>query len=193
MKRVAVFCGSAVGVNPAHAEAARAFARELSRRGLGLVYGGGSVGIMGVLADAALALGVEVDGVIPRHLEERELGHAGCTRLHVVGSMHERKALMADLSDGFVALPGGIGTLEELFEVYTWGQLGLHDKPVALLDIDGYYAHLVAFLDHSVAEGFLRREHRSFLLSGTEPGAVLDAMAVWTPPTVHKWMERPQR
>lgn len=193
MKRVAVFCGSAVGTNPAYAASARVFAGALAERGLGLVYGGGSVGIMGVLADAALSLGVEVDGVIPRHLEERELGHAGCTRLHVVATMHERKALMADLSDGFVALPGGIGTFEELFEVYTWGQLGLHAKPVALLDVDGYYAGLIRFLDHTVTEGFLRTEHRSFLLSGADPGHLLDAMATWIPPTVHKWMERPQR
>lgn len=192
MRRIAVFCGSAVGGRPAYAAAAVTLAEACARRGLGIVYGGGSVGIMGVLADAALVRGVEVIGVIPRHLQERELGHDGCTELHVVDTMHERKALMADRADAFLALPGGIGTLEELFEVYTWGQLGLHKKPVGLLDVDGYYAGLVGFLDHTVAEGFLRPEHRGFLLSGAEVDPLLDAMAAWTPPRVVKWMERGQ-
>jgi hypothetical protein len=192
MRRIAVFCGSAVGVRPAYAAAAVALAEACARRGLGIVYGGGSVGIMGVLADAALARGVEVIGVIPRHLQERELGHDGCTELHVVDTMHARKARMADRADAFLALPGGIGTLEELFEVYTWGQLGLHRKPVGLLDVDGYYAGLVGFLDHTVAEGFLRPEHRGFLLAGAEVDPLLDAMAAWTPPRVVKWMERGQ-
>jgi uncharacterized protein (TIGR00730 family) len=189
MRRLCVFCGSASGVRPAYAASAHALADSLARRGMGLVYGGGSVGIMGILADAAMARGVPVDGVIPRHLEEREVGHKSLTRLHVVESMHERKALMAELSDGFIALPGGIGTLEELFEVYTWGQLGLHAKPVALLDVDGYYSPLVQFLDHGTAEGFLRPEHRAFLLSGTEIDPLLDAMIAWKPPLVAKWME----
>lgn len=193
MRSIAVFCGSAAGVRPSYAAAARAFAGALADRGMSLVYGGGSVGLMGILADAALARGVAVDGVIPRHLNDLEIGHRGLTRLHVVDSMHERKALMADLCDGFVALPGGIGTMEELFEVYTWGQLGLHPKPVALLDVDGYYAPLVRFLDHTVTEGFLRGEHRKFLLDGTGPGALLDAMAAWTPPPVPKWLDRAER
>lgn len=148
---------------------------------------------MGILADAALARGVEVDGVIPQHLQERELGHNGCTRLHIVDGMHSRKAMMADLSDAFLTLPGGLGTMEELFEVYTWGQLGLHKKPVGILDVDGYYAPLVAFLDHTVTEGFVRPEHRGFLLSGADPGALIDAMAAWTPPRVPKWMEPRER
>ena len=139
---------------------------------------------------AALARGVSVTGVIPRHLNDLEIGHKGLTELHVVDSMHQRKALMAELADGFVALPGGVGTLEELFEVYTWGQLGLHPKPVALLDVGGYYASLVGFLDHSVREGFLHAEHRDFLLTGNAPDAVLEAMAGWTPPRVPKWLDR---
>lgn len=193
MRNIAVFCGSAAGVRPSYAASAHTFAQALAARGLGLVYGGGSVGIMGLIADAALALGVPVEGVIPRHLNDLEIGHRGLTRLHVVETMHERKALMADLSDGFVALPGGIGTMEELFEVYTWGQLGLHPKPVALLDVDGYYAPLVRFLDHTVTEGFLRAEHRRFLLDGADAGALLDAMAAWTPPPVPKWLDRAER
>jgi len=189
MRNLAVFCGSAAGVRPAYAASAVALADALARRGTGLVYGGGSVGLMGILADACLARGVPVVGVIPRHLEERELGHNGCTELHVVETMHARKALMAARADAFLALPGGIGTLEELFEVYTWGQLGLHPKPVALLDVDGYYAPLVGFLDHTVAEGFLRPEHRAFLLSGGAVDPLLDAMVAWTPPRVPKWLE----
>lgn len=192
MRTLAVFCGSSVGVRPAYAAAAVEVADALARRGMGLVYGGGSVGIMGVLADAALARGVRVDGVIPRHLQERELGHAGLTRLHVVESMHERKALMAELSDGFLALPGGIGTLEELFEVFTWGQLGLHVKPVALLDVVGYYRSLVAFLDTTVEEGFLRSEHRDFLLAGDRVEPLLDRMAGWRAPHVARWLTREQ-
>ncbi|MFN7144992.1 MAG: TIGR00730 family Rossman fold protein [Myxococcota bacterium] len=190
MRRLCVFCGSAAGVRPVYAEAAVALADTLARRGMGLVYGGGSVGLMGILADAALARGVEVHGVIPRHLEEREVGHTSLTRQHVVATMHERKALMAELSDAFLALPGGIGTMEGLFEVYTWGQLGLHPKPVGLLDVAGYYAPLVGFLDHTVAEGFLRPEHRAFLLSGADIDPLLDAMAAWTPPRVPKWLEK---
>ncbi|MDP2308771.1 MAG: TIGR00730 family Rossman fold protein [Pseudomonadota bacterium] len=192
MRRLCVFCGSASGVRPAYAASAHALVDSLARRGMGLVYGGGSVGIMGILADAALARGVPVDGVIPRHLDEREIGHKSLTRLHVVESMHERKAMMAELSDGFLALPGGIGTLEELFEVYTWGQLGLHKKPVAVLDVEGYYRPLVEFLDHSTTEGFLRPEHRAFLLAGSEVDPLLDAMIAWRPPLVAKWMELPQ-
>ncbi len=189
MKSLCVFCGSAVGVRTAYADAARALADVLARRGMNLVYGGGSVGLMGVLADAALARGVVVDGVIPRHLEELEVGHRGLTRQHVVESMHTRKALMADLAGGFMALPGGVGTLEELFEVYTWGQLGLHAKPVALLNVDGYYGRLIAFLDHSVDEGFLRPEHRAFVLTGTDPDALVEAMLAWQPPRVPKWLD----
>lgn len=184
-----VFCGSMAGTRPAYAQAAEALADELARRGTRLVYGGGSVGIMGILADAALARGVPVVGVIPRHLHDLEVGHRGLTELHVVGSMHERKALLASLSDGFLALPGGVGTLEELFEACTWGLLGLHQKPVGVLNVEGYYDALLAFLDVTVAEGFLRAPHRGYLTSGSEPGALLDAMAAWRPPSVPKWLD----
>ena len=190
MRRLCVFCGSSTGNQPLYTDVAVRLADELARRGMGLVYGGGSVGLMGVLADAALARGVSVDGVIPRHLNDLEIGHKGLTKLHVVDSMHERKALMAELSDGFMALPGGVGTLEELVEVYTWGQLGLHTKPVGLLDVAGYYGPLIAFLDQAVTEGFIRSEHRKFLLEGQDPAELLNAMGAWVPPRVPKWLDR---
>jgi hypothetical protein len=193
MRRVCVFCGSSHGASPVYAEAARDLGRRLARRGLGLVYGGGKVGLMGEVADAALAAGGEVIGVIPYALEAREVGHRGLTEMHVVDSMHERKARMADLSDGFLALPGGIGTLEELFEVWTWGQLGLHSKPCALLDVAGYYSPLLAFLDRTVDEGFLRPAHRAVLLVDADPEALLDRMAGFTPPAVEKWIGRGER
>jgi uncharacterized protein (TIGR00730 family) len=189
MRSLAVFCGSAHGRLPAYAQAARALAKSLARREMSLVYGGGSVGLMGVLADAALAEGVAVTGVIPKHLDDLEVGHKSLTRLEIVGSMHERKARMAELSDGFLALPGGIGTLEELFEVYTWGQLGLHTKPVALLDVAGLWTPLIAALNHLVDERFVKAEHRAFLLSGTEADGLLDAMDAWRAPAVFKWMD----
>src|SRR5512142_817811 len=160
MKRVCVFCGSSVGVNPEYARMARRLGGALARRGMGLVYGGGGIGLMGAVADAALDAGGEVVGVIPRALQLRELAHANLTALHVVGSMHERKAKMAELSHAFVALPGGMGTLEELAEILTWAQLGLHQKPCGLLDVAGYYQPLVGFFDRAVAEGFLKPEHR---------------------------------
>jgi uncharacterized protein (TIGR00730 family) len=159
-------------------------------RGIGLVYGGGSVGLMGLLADAVLAGGGMVDGVIPRRLARKEIAHAGLTRLHRVGSMHERKALMADLSDAFVALPGGMGTLEELAEILTWAQLGLHRKPCALLDVEGYWRPLVAFFDHAVEEGFLRPGHRALLLVETDPEALLDRLAAWKAPPAERWIDR---
>jgi uncharacterized protein (TIGR00730 family) len=177
-----VFCGSARGARPAYVEAAEALADELARRGTGLVYGGGNVGLMGVVADAALARGVRVTGIIPQALADRELAHHGIDELRVVDSMHARKALMAELSDGFVALPGGIGTFEEWFEVLTWSQLGMHRKPCGLFDVEGYYASLLALLDHSVAEGFLKPKHRARVLVASEPGALLDAMEAWIPP-----------
>ena len=182
MKRICVFAGSSAGVRPEYAEAARALAAELARRGLGLVYGGGSVGLMGVLADAALAHGLEVIGVIPRPLATRELAHAGLRDLRVVGSMHERKAQMASLVDGFIALPGGLGTLEETLEMLTWSQLGIHGKPVGLLNVAGYFDELRRLLAHAVAEGFVRREHQGLLLSDETPALLLDAIAVWRPP-----------
>src|SRR5215212_7856422 len=165
MRRVCVYLGSSAGADPAYTAAVEELARECVGRGLGVVYGGGDVGLMGVLADTVLEAGGEVIGVIPDGLLAREVGHRGLPDLRIVGSMHERKALMADLADAFVAAPGGVGTLEELVEVYTWGQLGIHDKPVGLLDTGGYWAPLAAWLDHAVQQRFLRAEHRAMLRS----------------------------
>lgn len=189
MKRVCVFCGSSSGKDPVYLEAAQATGRALAGRGIGLVYGGGSVGLMGAVADATLDAGGEVTGVIPRALELRELAHLRLTTLHVVGSMHERKAKMAALADGFVALPGGMGTLEELAEILTWAQLGLHARPVGLLDVAGYYQPLIQFLDRAVVEGFLRPEHRALLLVASEPGALLERFEAWRPPPVERWID----
>ena len=177
MRRLCVFCGSAMGVGPAYRLAAQALGRVLAERGVGLVYGGGRVGLMGVVADAVLAGGGEVVGVMPEALVAREIAHPGLTALRVVGSMHERKAVMAAESDAFVALPGGIGTLEELFEVWTWAQLGIHAKPCGVLDVGGYYAPLLAFLDRGVAEGFVRPAQRAALLVDDEPGRMVDRLA----------------
>ena len=191
MRRVCVFCGSATGARPSYVAAARALGVELARRGLGLVYGGAGIGLMGAVANAALAAGGEVVGVIPAALEARELAHAGLTRLEVVGSMHERKARMAELADGFVALPGGMGTLEELAEILTWAQLGIHRKPCGVLDVEGYWLPFVAFLDHAVQERFLRPEHRGLLTVAAEPSALLDALsrcAAGSPPG--PWLRR---
>jgi uncharacterized protein (TIGR00730 family) len=189
MKRICVFCGSSPGRDPRHAGAARALGSTLAGRGLELVYGGGSTGLMGLVADATLAAGGTVTGVIPRGLERRELAHRGLTRLEVVASMHERKARMAALADGFVALPGGMGTLEELAEILTWAQLGLHARPVGLLDVAGYYEPLVAFFDRATAEGFLRPEHRRLLAVEREPAALLTRFAAWSPPAMERWID----
>jgi hypothetical protein len=189
VRRVCVYAGSNPGSDPAYAEAAAAFAATMAERGIGLVYGGGKVGLMGVLADTVLAHGGEAIGVMPQALIEREIGHPGLTDLRVVGSMHERKALMAELSDAFVAVPGGIGTLEELIEVYTWSQLGIHDKACGVLNVNGYYDHLAALLDHAVTEGFLRPQHRAVLSVASEPAELLDRLAAFDPPTVGKWLE----
>ena len=189
--RICVFCGSSPGARPAYAEAAASMGRLLAGEGIGVVYGGGQVGLMGVLADAVLAEGGEIAGVIPRALVEREIGHPGVTDMRVVGSMHERKALMADLADAFVALPGGLGTLEELFEVYTWAQLGLHSKPCGLLDVEDYYAGLVALIDHAVEERFVPEQHRAMLIVEREPSALLDRLRAWEPATIEpKWLDR---
>ncbi len=190
MKRICVFCGSSMGNRPAYAQAAAALGRLLAGRGLGLVYGGGNVGLMGEMADAALAAGGEVIGVIPEALMQWEVGHLDLTQLHVVGSMHERKARMADLADAFIALPGGIGTMEELFEVWTWAQLGLHPKPLGFLDAEGYYDHLHAFLDHMAAEGFLRDRHRAMVAVDSDPARLLDAFARYAPPEVVRVIDR---
>jgi hypothetical protein len=193
MRSICVFCGSNAGARSAYVEAAREAGRTIAARGLRLVYGGASVGLMGALADSALAAGGEVVGVMPRALIEREIAHAGLTELHDVASMHERKALMADLSDGFLALPGGAGTLEELFEVWTWAQLGHHKKPVGLLNVDGYYDLLVAFAEHQERESFIRPEHRNMLIVESDPERVLDRFASYVPPLVEKWIKRAER
>jgi uncharacterized protein (TIGR00730 family) len=177
MRRVCVFCGSAVGVRPEYALAAQQFAGALASRGLGLVYGGGHVGLMGIVADAALAAGCEVIGVIPAALQEREIGHPRLTTMHVVGTMHERKAKMAALADAFVALPGGLGTLDETFEIWTWALLGIHQKPFALLNVVGYWQPLLAMVDRMVAEGFVRAEHRQMLCVSDDPSELLERMS----------------
>jgi uncharacterized protein (TIGR00730 family) len=188
--RICVYAGSNPGAKEAYAEAAGELARLLAERGIGVVYGGARVGLMGVLADTALAEGGEVIGVMPQDLVDREIAHTGLTELHVVGSMHERKALMAELSDGFVALPGGAGTLEELIEVYTWSQLGLHDKPMGVLNVLGYYDGLAALLDHAVREGFLRPQHREAMHAAATPAELLAAFEGWRPSAAGKWLDR---
>lgn len=183
MKALCVYCGSNPGVRDVYAGAAEALGRTLAERGIGLVYGGAAKGLMGRLADAVLAAGGEAQGVIPHALMRKEIAHSGLTRLHVVNTMHERKAMMAELSDGFVALPGGFGTLEETIEIVTWGQLRFHAKPCGLLNVDGFFDHLLAYLDHAEAEGFLKPEHRRMLLVADEPGALLERFSAWRAPT----------
>jgi uncharacterized protein (TIGR00730 family) len=183
--RICVFCGSSNG-QEVHLAAARLVGRTLAERGIGIVYGGAKVGTMGAVADAALAAGGEVIGVIPESLVNWEVAHDGLTEQHIVDGLHARKALMAELSDAFVALPGGVGTMEELFEVWTWAQLGLHDKPVGLLDVDGFYEHLLRFTDTMVEAGFLRKPYRDVLLVDSDLPALLDRFAAYRPPT-YKW------
>lgn len=190
VRSVCVFCGASTGVNPAYREAALALGQAIAQRGLTLVYGGGAVGLMGIVADAAMAAGGEVIGIIPEALKNAEIGHTGLTRLEVVDGMHARKARMAELSDAFVALPGGLGTLEELFEVWTWGQLGYHAKPLGLLDVNGFYSKLGDFLDHVVEEGFVRPQHRAMLALATTPDALLDAMDSFEAPVLPKWVDK---
>jgi uncharacterized protein (TIGR00730 family) len=187
---VCVYAGSSPGADPAFAEAATVLGRAIAARGLELVYGGGSVGLMGAVADAAMAAGGRVTGIIPRALEEREIGHRDVSDLVVVETMHERKAMMAQRSACFVALPGGIGTLEELIEALTWTQLGIHRKPVGLLDVNGYWGPLLALLDHAVEQRFVLPEHRGDLLSGADPDDLLDALAAWRPSHDDKWIDR---
>ena len=190
MKRVCVFAGSAAGARAEYAEVARTLARALVARGLGLVYGGASVGLMGVLADAVLAAGGTAIGVIPRPLAARELAHSGLTELRVVESMHERKAVMASLSDGFVALPGGLGTLEETFEILTWIHLGIHRKPIGVLNAAGYWSPLRTLLEHAAREGFVAPEASRLLLFADTPDALLDGLAAWRPPpSVPPWLD----
>jgi len=187
VRALAVFCGSHAGRDPRHREAAAALGGELARRRVRLVYGGGSVGLMGVLADAVLAAGGEVVGVLPRFLFEREVGHRDLTELRLVDSMHERKAVMAERSDAFVALPGGIGTLEEIFEIWTWVLLGLHRKPCGLLNVGGYFDPLVAFLDRTVDEGFVGAPQRALLQVAGDPAELLERLAAAPAPPAAKW------
>ena len=193
MRSVCVFCGSNPGARRLYSEAAEALGRTLAERKLRLVYGGAAVGLMGVLADAALAAGGEAIGVIPVALVEREIAHTGLTELHPVKTMHERKAMMADLADAFVALPGGVGTLEELLEIWTWGQLGHHKKPVGLLNAGGFFDALLAFLDFQASELFMRREHRDMLIVDADPARLLDRCESYRPPVIEKWIRRDER
>ncbi len=192
MKRICVFMGSSPGARPVYAEAARNLGQLLVERGLELVYGGSKTGLMGEAADAVLAAGGSVHGVMPQALVDAGIAHQGLTETHVTENMHERKALMSDLADGFIALPGGIGTLEELFEIFTWSQLGFHGKPLALLNVDGYYDGLVTFLSHAVEERFLKQAHKNALILEKDATAILDAFAVYKPQVEAKWIDRKQ-
>lgn len=187
MQRICVYCGSNSGARPIYADAARDLAAVLVQNDYELVYGGADKGIMGIIADAILEQGGKVHGVIPKMLCEKEIAHPGLTELHVVASMHERKTMMAALSDGFVAMPGGYGTLEEIIEIVTWGQLRFHDKPCGLLNIDGYFDHLLAYLKHANAEGFLRRENLAMLLHDDKPDGLIRQFEDYTAPRVEKW------
>ncbi|WP_233880916.1 LOG family protein [Paraburkholderia flagellata] len=189
MKAVCVYCGSSPGANPIYTEAAQAFGRALVAANLALVYGGGKVGLMGVIADTVMAGGGRAIGVIPELLVDKEVGHVGLTELHVVPDMHHRKKMMADLSDAFVAMPGGAGTLEELFEVYTWAQLGYHRKPVGVLNISGFYDPLMSLLDHTVREGFMRQTYRDMLQTDSDPAALIAKLKHYHAPTKDKWAD----
>jgi uncharacterized protein (TIGR00730 family) len=189
-RRICVYCGSNAGNDPAHRAAAHDLGAFLAHSGIGLVYGGGNVGLMGAVADGALSQNGEVIGVIPKSLMEKELGHGGVTELHVVTSMHERKQMMVDLSDGFIALPGGFGTLDELFETLTWLQLSFHDKPVGLLNVGGFFDGLIEFIDHMSRSGFLKPEHARCVLVENDPTQLLAAMESFRPPDLGKWIEK---
>jgi len=192
-RRICVFCGSNLGINPAYRQAAATFGRILAARGIELVYGGGNIGLMGVLADATLEAGGRVIGVIPESLMAREVGHQGLTEMRIVKSMHERKAVMSDLSDGFIALPGGFGTFEEFCEVVTWTQLGIHSKPCGLLNIKGYYDPLLALFDHALNEGFLLEENRRMVLDDKDAKRLLEKMFAFVPRPADKWIWRVER
>jgi hypothetical protein len=193
LSSVAVYCGSNPGNSPAYAEAAAALGHELAARDITLVYGGGRVGLMGAVADAVLAGGGQAHGVITRGLQEKEVAHIGLTDLRVVGTMHERKAAMADAAGGFVMLPGGYGTLDEFFEALTWAQLGIHAKPCGMLDVGEYFSALLAFIDDAVAAGFVHPAYRDMVLVDDDPGRLLDRMAAWEPVAVNKWLDRSDR
>ncbi len=190
VKNICVFCGSSMGLRPAYQQAAAALGTIIAQRGINLVYGGGKVGLMGIIADTVLAAGGKVIGVIPEFLAAKEIAHPGLTKLHIVNSMHERKAMMAELSDGFIAMPGGFGTFEEFFEVLTWGQLGLHQKPHGLLNIEGYYDPLLKLVDTAIAEKFILEQHRNLILTSSNPESLLDLMANYHPINVEKWIDK---
>ncbi|NJR65977.1 MAG: TIGR00730 family Rossman fold protein [Leptolyngbyaceae cyanobacterium CRU_2_3] len=189
MKNICVFCASSFGTRPIYQQMAEELAQELVKRNLGLIYGGGKVGLMGAIADGILAAGGVVIGVIPEFLVAKEIGHSGLTKLYIVNSMHERKALMAELSDAFIALPGGYGTLEEFCEILTWAQLGLHQKPYGLMNIEGYYDALLQWFDHAVAEEFLKPIHRSLVMESSKPEHLLDLFVSFQPQNVDKWIK----
>ncbi len=192
-QRLCVFCGSSSGSSPAYAHAAHAVGQLLAHRGIELVYGGGNVGLMGIMADACLQHGGRVIGVIPQGLVDREVAHAGLTELRIVATMHERKALMADLAGAFLALPGGYGTWDEFCEILTWAQLGIHRKPCAILNVNGYYDSLLQMADHALQEGFLHAANRNLILSGSDPADLLDRMAAYDVPVTDKWIGRSTR
>jgi len=193
MKRICVFCGSSAGSRPEYRACAEQLGAELVRRNIALVYGGGNVGLMGAIADSVLQAGGKAIGVIPEHLMAHEVGHKHLTKLHIVHSMHERKALMADISDAFIALPGGFGTLEEFFEVLTWSQLGLHRKPCGIVNVLDYFTPLLEMLDHAVEERFLKAQNRALVLARQTPTELLQAFEEWRPVHVEKWLDRETR
>ncbi|AEK61713.1 Lysine decarboxylase family [Collimonas fungivorans Ter331] len=190
IKSLCVYCGSSPGATPVYAEAARGLAQAMVEQDIALVYGGGNVGLMGIIADEVLRLGGRATGVIPQALLQKELGHKGLTQLHIVKDMHERKAMMADLSDGFIAMPGGVGTLEELFEVFTWAQLGFHQKPIGLLNVDGFYDGLLQFIQHMVSQRFLKGEQAEILIAEAHAAELLQRFKSFVPHLVPKWLDR---
>ncbi len=192
MKQVCIFCGSYPGTQPFYMAAAHAMGLGLAKRNLGLVYGGGRVGLMGAVADGTLARGGKVTGVIPQSLVDRELAHTGLSELRVVTSMHQRKAMMAEIADAFIALPGGFGTLDELFEIITWAQLGFHHKPIALLNISGYFDPLTQFIEHMATEGFIKPVHRKAVLVKDDVDTLLDTIVAYQPPQLEKWIDSPK-
>ncbi|SDY42466.1 hypothetical protein SAMN04515617_11465 [Collimonas sp. OK242] len=190
MKFLCIYCGSSPGATPVYAQAARALAQAMVEQHIALVYGGGNVGLMGIIADEVMRLGGQATGVIPEALLKKELGHNGLTQLHIVKDMHERKAMMADLSDGFIAMPGGVGTLEELFEVFTWAQLGFHQKPIGLLNVDGFYDGLLQFIQHMVSQRFLKGEQADILIAEAQPADLLQRFRSFVPHHLPKWLDR---
>lgn len=190
MKSITVFCGSSSGFRPEYAEAAKNLARELVRENIRLIYGGGRVGLMGIIADEVMKNGGEVIGIIPEALDKKEVAHRGITELRVVGSMHERKAMMAELADGFIAMPGGIGTFEEFFEILTWAQLGFHDKPCGILNVANYYDGLLSLCNNAVKEGFLRQIHSELILDDSDAASLLEKMKNYQPQAVQKWIDK---